>query len=115
MARILIAEPHDEIYELLELVVARLGHEPLHLSSGENGNIRDVDAVILEPAFADGFAVAKELRRRDPALPIVCVSIDYADARTKELTPAAHLLKPFHLSELERVITTALPASPPAP
>ena len=64
--------------------------------------------MILEPASAEGLAAAAGLRRRLEGLPIICTSILPPSAETRALGPAAHLLKPFRLVELEAAISAAL-------
>jgi len=43
VARVLICEPHDDILALLELVVRRLGHEPV--LAGSEAPPTDLDAL----------------------------------------------------------------------
>ncbi|HEY6960774.1 MAG TPA: hypothetical protein VI408_02675 [Gaiellaceae bacterium] len=103
MARILICEPHDDITALLELVVRRLGHEPVHscdpLESG-------VDAAVIEPGEVVGLRLAESLRSR--GVPVLFTSIYPADAEMLALEPAAYLVKPFPLYALERALQAAL-------
>ena len=106
MARILISEPHPDVRVLLEAVVRRAGHEPV--GHGELTVDETPELMILEPASADGLAAAAGLRRRLEGLPIICASIEPPNADTKALGPAAHLVKPFRLTELAAAITAAL-------
>jgi DNA-binding response OmpR family regulator len=106
MARILISEPHPDLRILLEAIVRRAGHEPV--GHGELASDEAPELMILEPASADGLAAAARLRRRLEDLPIICASILPPNAETQALGPAAHLLKPFRLVELEAAITAAL-------
>jgi DNA-binding response OmpR family regulator len=64
--------------------------------------------MILEPASAEGLALANRLRRRLEDLPIICTSIRPPSAVTETLRPAAYLVKPFRLAELEAAVTAAL-------
>lgn len=108
MARILIHEPHPDVRVLLEAVVRRAGHEPV--GPGELTSDDTPELMILEPASADGLAAAAKLRRRLENLPIICTSIEPPSVVTKALAPAAYLLKPFRLGELESAISGALRA-----
>jgi len=106
MARILISEPHPDVRTLLEAVVRRAGHQPVG-----HGELTTDDApalMILEPASADGLAAAVRLRSRLEDLPIICASMLPPSAETRALGPAAHLLKPFGLVELDAAISAAL-------
>jgi DNA-binding response OmpR family regulator len=108
MARILICEPHPDLRVLLEAVVRRAGHEPV--GQGELTTDDAPELIILEPASADSLAAANGLRRRLEDLPIIFASILPPTAETKALRPAAHLMKPFRLGELETAIASALAA-----
>ena len=107
MARILILEPQPEIRELVAHVVTRLGHVALTQPPDHD----DIDAIVLEPESLHGLALAHQLHARFPELPIVCESIAPPGPRTSDLNPAAYLLKPFGLDELERVLVDALAAA----
>jgi CheY-like chemotaxis protein len=110
VARILICEPHDDISALLELVVRRLGHEPVTLGTGEAAS--GIDAAVIEPAGSDGMRLARDLTERD--VPVLFASIYPADANALAVQPFAYLVKPFPLYELERALVQALAAAVPA-
>ncbi len=103
MARVLISEPHPDCRALLELVVQRVGHDPFGLGELADGD--DPGLLILEPASADG---PHRLRRRLEDLPIICTSIRPPSAATETLRPAAYLVKPFRLAELESAMAAVL-------
>jgi hypothetical protein len=105
VARVLICEPHDDISALLELVVRRLGHEPVAFDGRDIEHI-GVDAAVIEPGEASALQVARSLRLRN--VPVLFTSIYPADAEVLELQPAAYLVKPFPLYALERALETAL-------
>jgi hypothetical protein len=107
VARVLISEPHEDISALLELVVRRLGHEPLTYAGGELDHI-GVDAAVIEPGVEDGLRLARLLRGHN--VPMLFTSIYPADAELLELSPAAYLVKPFPLFALERALAGALTA-----
>lgn len=113
MAKILIVEPSEEIAELLSVIVRRLGHEPaVHVTGRE---LPDADAALVEPAYPWTLELAETLRKREAALPIVCLSIYPASEAVLALEPAAYLLKPFTLGELEAAIADALAGRRGAP
>ena len=105
MARVLICEPHDDISALLELVVRRLGHEPVAFMGGDVDHI-GVDAAVIEPGESSALEVARTLRSRN--VPVLFTSIYPPDAHALELNPAAYLVKPFPLYALERALEAAL-------
>ena len=109
MARILICEAHDDINALLDLVVRRLGHEPVTYVVGDPPS--HVDAAVIEHGDPDALRLARELR--DRGVPVLFTSIYPADDDLLELRPATYLVKPFPLYALERALECAL-AGPPA-
>jgi CheY-like chemotaxis protein len=104
VARILIVEPHADIRSLLELVVRRLGHEPVAHTSGVE--TPDVDAAVIEPGEGYGLALARSLK--EVGVPLLFTSIFPADREMLELQPAAYLVKPFPLYALEAALAIAL-------
>jgi len=105
MARVLICEPHDDITALLELVVRRLGHEPVLYTGGPVDQI-GIDAAVIEPGDDYGMTLAKRLRGHD--VPVLFTSIYPANETALALSPAAYLVKHFPLYALERAIESAL-------
>lgn len=109
MARVLIWEPHDDICALLELVVRRLGHDPVPYLGADVTHI-SVDVAVVEPGEPDGMRLARRLRAL--GVPVLFTSIFPPDADKLELAPAAYLVKPFPLYALERALETALEVQP---
>ena len=107
MGRILICEPDPEVRELLRRVVERHGHEAVLEPNG----LRDLSGVVLEPADVVSVEVAQTARAHDPELPIVCASIEPPTAGSRRLSPVAHVVKPFTLSELARALNAAFPSA----
>jgi CheY-like chemotaxis protein len=105
VARVLICEPHDDIAALLELVVRRLGHEPVICMTGEVEHI-GVDAAVIEPGEPIGLRIARSLRAK--SVPVLFTSIYPAETEALELQPSAYLVKPFPLYALERALQSAL-------
>jgi DNA-binding response OmpR family regulator len=112
VARVLICEPHDDISALLELVVRRLGHEPVPYMGGSVDHLH-LDAAVVEPGEESAFRVAQGLRARD--VPVLFTSIYPPEQEALDLNPSAYLVKPFPLYALERALEAALAhARPPA-
>ena len=105
MARILIAEPHAELRELLAVICERLGHEAIRWHGGD---APEVGLLLFEPADAPSFTLAQRLRAADAGLPMIDVSMLPPSAETRALSPASHLLKPFSLEQLEGALERAL-------
>jgi CheY-like chemotaxis protein len=107
VARILVEDPHPDVRALVEVVVRRLGHEPVQRPA--NGLALDgIEAAIVEPAGGYGIEVARRLRDRD--VPVIFASIFPADDETLAIEPAAYLVKPFSLHKLESALAAALRA-----
>jgi len=105
VARVLICEPHDDISALLELVVRRLGHEPVTYTEGDEDDLY-IDAAVIEPGEALGLQLARTLHARN--VPSLFTSIYPADAELLALEPVAYLVKPFPLYALERALQSVL-------
>jgi hypothetical protein len=102
VARVLIFEPHDDIRALFELVVKRLGHEPVDGRVGGSA----FDAAVIEPGEPGGMRLAIKMRAQ--GTPLVLTSIFPADSATRGLEPAAYLVKPFPLYQFEHVLANVL-------
>lgn len=105
MARVLICEPHDDISALLELVVRRLGHEPILCPDAAVDHI-GIDAAVIEPGEELGMELARALRAQ--GVPVLFTSIYPAEQEVLGLEPSAYLVKPFPLYALERALENAL-------
>ena len=105
MARILIFEPHGDIRTLLEIVVTRLGHEPV-LCDAPGEDVAHADAAVIEPGEGDGLSLARRLRKR--GVPVIFTSIFPAGPEALDLTPSAYLVKPFALYVLEKALMDAV-------
>jgi hypothetical protein len=106
VARILIADPTPELVHLFSQVVRRLGHE--QLVPGDEVGDHDADLFLFEPGSDDAVAMAETLRRGNPDLALVCVSIFPPSERSRALAPAAFLVKPFSYSALEAALADVL-------
>ena len=105
MARILIFEPHGDIRTLLEIVVTRLGHEPVVCDAPEE-DLTPVDAAVIEPGEGDGISLAQRLRKR--GVPVIFTSIFPAGPEAIDLAPSAYLVKPYALYLLEKALADAV-------
>jgi CheY-like chemotaxis protein len=110
VARVLIYEPNEDTGALLDLVVRRLGHEPVRLEAAAAGEA--VQAAVIEPGEHGGLELARRLRAE--GVPVLFASIFPASRETLELEPSAYLEKPFALAAFERALAEALIASPVA-
>jgi DNA-binding response OmpR family regulator len=108
VARILIVEPHADLRTLLDLVVRRLGHEPVVQRHGEE-DPSDLDAGVIEVGDGRGLLAARRLREQ--GRPLVLMGVVPAGDETRALDPAAYLVKPFPLHRLERALGTAVSAA----
>ena len=111
MARVLIVEPAAELSELLSLVVARAGHEPLAYVGAPSSLPRDVDAVLVEPDARGALALVRRLRASRPHLPIVCLSMELPTPEAAALEPVAFLDKPFAIKDVDAALEVALGGS----
>ena len=103
VATILVMENDEAVAELLAEVVRRLGHTP-HDPRETWQLPESFAAVVLEPGDAGTLGWARLLRSLRPDLPLVCVSRYDRLPEAIELGPAAYLLKPFPLAELEHAL-----------
>jgi CheY-like chemotaxis protein len=107
VARVLIVESQPDVLALLELIVARLGHEPVRYEA-EDVPFGDVDVAIVEPGDGDGMEVAERLRLR--GVPLVFASIFPPEPRTLAMLPVAFLVKPFSRHALAAALAGAIDA-----
>jgi CheY-like chemotaxis protein len=108
MARIVILEPDSQVRELIVDVARRLGHVPVAYDPALAAEIGAGDVVVVEPGDADALEAALALRRRLPALPMVCVSIYRKAPSAAALRPIAYVRKPFLIAELEQALNRAV-------
>jgi CheY-like chemotaxis protein len=101
---ILVIEPDPDVRALIELVIRRLGHEPVSLR-GQEPEPR-MDAAVIEPGADPSLVTASLLGRRGTG--IVFASIYTSERAALDLKPAAYLLKPFSVPALETALAVAL-------
>lgn len=110
MARILICESHEAVRQMLERMVARLGHEPVAVRVPGPEDLRSADVFVLEPAAPIGVTMAQAASVINPSLPLVCASVAEppAELATLAVVFAASLVKPFTSEQLSQAIERAL-------
>ena len=96
-AEVLLYEPDAAMRTLLEQQLQHLGH-PVASPGG------DYAVALIEPATPEGLQAARALRQREPAMPLVLVSVLPPSAETLELAPVAHLVKPVALDDLREAL-----------
>lgn len=104
MGRVLISEPHADVAALLEIVVRRLGHEPVAHGGGIPVHA-GLDAAVIEPGDASGRQAAEVLAAHD--VPLLFTSIYPPTRELKALEPFVWLVKPFPLSSLVGALEAA--------
>ena len=96
MRRILVADPDSDVRHLLETTLARLGYEPVRATAGKPPP--RVDAVVLEPASAEGHSLLRRFGAAAP--PVICLSIYPREAGLEPPGSFAYLVKPSTRAEL---------------
>jgi CheY-like chemotaxis protein len=107
MARVLILDPDPESRNLLELYLARLGHETVRPRDPAGGGT-EPDLVVLESASPAALREAEAVRSRLADVPIILISNEVPSPETSSLAPAAYLRKPARSHLLEWAIAGAL-------
>lgn len=103
MARILVAEPHPETRELLERLVARLGHEVVARKDADAAQI-----LVFDPAARWAVGMARRLRREHGCALIACATRPGDLTDGEALATAADLCQPFEPDQLAWAIGQAL-------
>lgn len=99
--RVWVAEPNDDVRSLLELLVRRLGYEPVH-------DANEADAVLLEPGCEVGRSLLDGLGHEAP--PVICVSIYSRESGLEPPGSIAYLVKPVSQAQLGDALRVALAA-----
>ena len=101
MRRILIAESADDVRDLLELTVKRLGYEAVTADESTG-----VDAMLVEPASAVGRSVLRRFGVDAP--PVICLSIYPAEDTLVPVASVAYLVKPASATQIAAALRVAL-------
>ncbi|WP_380941131.1 histidine kinase famiy protein [Sphingomonas floccifaciens] len=114
--RILMVEDQEEIAQLGRAILEDLGYEVVHSPSASqaidlldtDSNFRLIFTDIVMPGGINGVELAKEVRRRFPAMPIL-LTTGYSDRALDAESQAFDLVrKPYRRAELAQRISTLL-------
>jgi CheY-like chemotaxis protein len=103
MAYIALRHPKDDVRQLIEHALLRLGHVTVPEHEEHHAHV-----LVVEPASEPDLEAAQRLREAHPDLPIVCISILPAFDEALELEPAAYLVKPFTIAGLRSTVEGVL-------
>lgn len=107
--RVLIVQPNDDVRELLAEHCRRMGLQAL-APAGEEDGLRDVDAIVADPASPVAQRLLAALDAEQSTTPIVFASI-YPPAGRLASSPAiAYLVLPCPWERFERALAAALDA-----
>lgn len=101
MRRVLIAESDDDVRDLLELTVRRLGYEAVTADDESAG----VDAMLVEPASAVGRAALRRFGADAP--PVICLSIYPPEEALVPAASVAYLVKPASATQIAAALRVA--------
>jgi len=112
--QVLLVEDDNEVAALTREMLTCLGFSVVHVASpdaalGALANARSIDIVlsdIMMPGGVSGLDLAREIRRRQPNLPVVLVT-GYAEAAVN-IADGKLLLKPYTLESLAEVLNAEL-------
>jgi len=112
VARILLSEIDPDVRWLLRLLLERSGHEVVLPGTPS----RELELLVVGPAWAEGVGSARAARNERPDLPVLCVSILPDEAEELGLGSVSYLAKPFSVLEfamaVERLLAPAALAVP---
>lgn len=107
MARILVAEPDQDVLALVERALAGWGHEAIRYRPG--AALPQVDVMLLEPGMGPRVVgLAEVLASGSPPAQLVVVSIHPPEAPVHALRPVAYVVKPFSLGALQAAVEKAV-------
>ena len=98
---VLIAEPNEDIQELLEILVGRR-YRTLATDTFE---LDEVDMAVVDPTGHGGLELTRRLHQE--GIPLVLISIYPPSADLLALDPIAYLEKPFTPRDLELALLLA--------
>jgi DNA-binding response OmpR family regulator len=100
MRRVLIAESDEDVRDLLELTVRRLGYEAVAADECTN-----IDAMLVEPASAVGRSVLRRFGADAP--PVICLSIYPPEEAVVPKASVAYLVKPASATQIGAALRVA--------
>jgi len=116
--KVLVVEDNPEVAEVTATLFEHLGYRVVRAPDANDALARlqqvpGIDLVftdVVMPGSMNGIALAQEIRRRHPHIPIVLTS-GYSDAAHATETRFALLRKPYDVTALERSIASAVAES----
>ncbi len=122
-ARVLLAEDNDEVAEVTTGMLEALGYQVVRVASGMEAlehieNNREIDLVITDivmPGRTNGIDVARSIRERHPAIPVILTTGYSAAAREANQDGFPILSKPYPTSKLQHFVADALHKGRPHP
>ena len=118
-AAVLVCEDDDDVAALVVDMLAQLGHAPTRVTTaaaalGALADGRVVDLLftdVLMPGGMDGLALAREVRRRRPGLPVL-LTTGYTGGGVAAVPLGLPLLrKPYRIDDLAQALQRALPGA----
>jgi CheY-like chemotaxis protein len=112
---VLSVEDNAEVAQVTATLIEQFGYRVVRAGNASDAlqclqRDRTIDIVfsdIVMPGTMDGLALAQEIRKRHPDVPVI-LTTGYSDAAQTAKTQFPLLRKPFQASELERVLRDAL-------
>ena len=116
---VLVAEDGDSVRELITSMLSSLGYEPLGAVNGSEaleaydsseGPVALVITDIIMPGM-DGISLAREIRKRDPNVPIIAMSghtLEHSEKTMHEAGIAELIRKPFRIRDMADAISRYL-------
>jgi DNA-binding NtrC family response regulator len=104
MARVLVSEADLDVRRLLAVLVERLGHEAVVLTSVDSRIPPQADLMLLEPDSATCLEHARIARAESPGLPVISLSLLPDGGEFLSDGPLEFLPKPFTLEQLRAVV-----------
>ena len=126
MALVLVIDDEEDVRRVVDLILKNAGHDAVLAVDGHDGlqqfERQNFDLVICDLFMPnkEGIATLRELRRLDPAVPVIMMAsgmfstsylgvadVDYL-AMAKALGAARTIEKPFKYSQLVRLVQECL-------
>jgi CheY-like chemotaxis protein len=111
---ILVVEDNPEVANVTATLLGQLGYRVVRAQSAadaltqlDDGGIDLVFTDIVMPGPMDGLALAGEIRRRHPQIPVL-LTTGYTDVAPEAEYKLAVLRKPFQMPALEKIVRDAL-------
>jgi CheY-like chemotaxis protein len=128
MARVLVIDDEEDVRRLVDVMLKNAGHDAVLAVDGHDA-LRQFEQQRFDLVICDlfmpnkeGIATLRELRRRDPAVPVIMMSSDNSSASylglahvdylgmARALGATRTIEKPFEYSQLIRLVQECLAA-----